>query len=311
MDSIKLKVPASTSNIGPGLDIFGLALKEPFDIVEVEKIAEGVLIEAKGHEIPIEPRKNTGGYVATRMLEKFEIKEGVKIKIDKMIKPAIGIGSSGATPTAVAYAINKLFELNLTTTQLIDNARYGEIISAGIPHYDNVTASMVGKFVIIPSTDPNSLEFSYYLQFDPPENMGIVIVTPSNIEKGSTKLAKEAIPRQVNFNNAFYNIGHASALAAGIASKDLEMIKKSMVDAIVEPARIRYGIFRELPRMKKLGKELNAGIAGSGAGPSILGIIEKERTKELAKGMKEVFESHGYSSDAIITETGEGLSEIK
>lgn len=310
MNKIKLVIPASTGNLGPGLDVFGLALKEPFDIVEIGKIAEGVTIEATGYSIPTEPRKNTGGYVALRMIEKFGLKEGIKIKIDKRIKPAIGLGSSGATPAAVAFAINELFELNLTKAQLIDNARYGEIISAGVPHYNNVAASTVGKFVIIPSMDPNTLEFSYYLQFEPPDNMGIVIVTPHGIEKGSTKLAKEAIPRQVTFNNAYYNIGHAAVLVAGITSKNLDLIKKGMEDAIVEPARVRYGIFRELPRLKKLSKELNAGVAGSGAGPSILGIIEKERTKELAEGMKSVFESHGYSSDVLITETGEGISEI-
>ena len=309
MDSIKLRVPATTSNLGSCMEIVGLALKEPFDVVEVEKIAEGVVIESKGYDIPIEPRKNTGGHVAIKMLQKFGIKEGVKIKIDKMVKPAMGLGSSGTTPAAVAYAINELFELKLTTIQIIDAARYGEIISAGVPHPDNVAASIVGNFVIVPYTDPNYYEIGYYLQFDPPENMGIVIVMPSKIEKGSTKLAKEAIPREVPLRSAYYNIGQAAVLSAGISSKNLELIKKGMDDAIVEPARVRYGIFRELPRMKKLGKELNAGISGSGAGPSILGIIEKERCKELADGMKEIFGSHGYSSDVIITEAGEGIKK--
>ncbi len=305
MKSIKVIVPSTSANVGPGFDVFAIALKQPFDIVEVEvKEEPGIEIEVSGHSVPTEPRKNTGGYVAIRMLESFRIKEGVRIKLQKNIPPAMGIGSSAASAGGVAYCIDKLFDLKLPTNDLIQYASYGEIISAGDPHADNVAAVIQGGFSIVVSREP-----LHVARLETPENMGIVIATP-NIEKGSTKLSREAVPRELPIINLRENVGHASLLAIGMALKNLEYIKLGMNDVVVEPARVRYGIFREFSKLKKLGQELNAGISGSGAGPSILGIIEKERREELAKGMKGIFENAGYHCDLYITEAGEGVREV-
>ncbi len=305
MKSIKVIAPGTAANVGAGYDVFAIALKQPHDIVEVEvKEEPGIEITVSGHSVPTEPRKNTGGYVAMRMIENFKIKEGLKIKCQKNIPPAMGIGSSAATAAGVAYCVNKLFDLNLPTDDLIQYASYGEIISAGDPHADNVAAAIQGGFSVVISREP-----LHVIHLDPPENMGIVIATP-NIEKGSTKLSREAVPRELPIISLRENVGHASLLAIGMALKNLDYIKKGMEDAVVEPARVRYGIFREFSKLKRLSHELGAGISGSGAGPSILGIIEKERREELAKGMKEIFENAGYHCDVYITEAGEGVREV-
>ncbi len=305
MKSVKVIAPATAANMGPGFDVFAIALKQPFDIVEVEvKEEPNIEIEVSGYSVPTEPRKNTGGYVAMRMLEGFRIKEGVRIKLQKNIPPAMGIGSSAASAGGVAYCVNKLFNLNLPTDDLIQYASYGEIISAGDAHADNVSAVIQGGFSIVISREP-----LHVAHLEPPENMGVVIATP-DIEKGSTKLSREAVPRELPIINLRENVGHASLLAIGMTLKNLDYIKLGMNDVVVEPARVRYGIFREFSKLKKLGQELNAGISGSGAGPSILGIIEKERREELAKGMKGIFENAGYHCDLFITEAGEGVREV-
>lgn len=305
MKSIKVIAPATTANVGPGFDVFAIALKQPYDVVEVEvKENPGIEVEVSGHSVPTDPRKNTGGYVAMRMIESFRIKDGLRIKIQKNIPPAMGIGSSAASAAGAAYCINKLFDLNLSTDELIQFASYGEIISAGDPHADNVSAAIQGGFSIVVSREP-----LHVVNLKPPENMGIVIATP-NIEKGSTKLSREAVPRETPIINLRENVGHAALLAIGMATKNLQFIKEGMEDVVVEPARVRYGIFREFAKLRKLGHEMNAGIAGSGAGPSVLGVIEKERREELAKCMKEIFENVGYHCDLYITEAGEGVHVI-
>jgi len=305
MKSIKVITPGTSANLGPGFDVFAIALKQPFDVVEVEvKDEPGIEIEVSGYSVPTEPRKNTGGYVAMRMIESFRIKEGVRIKLQKNIPPAMGIGSSAASAAGVAYCIDKLFGLNLSTDDLIQYASYGEIISAGDAHADNVSAVIQGGFSIVVSREPINV-----INLEPPEDMGVVIATP-NIEKGSTKLSREAVPREIPIISLRENVGHASLLVIGMATKNLDYIKKGMNDVVVEPSRVRYGIFREFSKLKKLGQELNAGIAGSGAGPSILGIIEKNKREELAKGMKEIFENAGYHCDLFITEAGEGVREV-
>ena len=101
MNRIKISAPATTANFGPGFDVFALALKEPLDIMELEKIDSGIVIENKGFSIPKEPEKNCAGHVALEMLKEFEINEGVRIKIKKQIRPASGLGSSAASVAGV------------------------------------------------------------------------------------------------------------------------------------------------------------------------------------------------------------------
>ncbi|HID19169.1 TPA: homoserine kinase, partial [Candidatus Bathyarchaeota archaeon] len=113
METLKIRCPATTANLGAGFDVFGLALREPFDLLEVTVEGNGVEIVVEGYPVPTEPERNTGGYVALKMMEDFGVEKGVRIKIVKRIKPGSGLGSSAATASGVAYALNRLFNLNL------------------------------------------------------------------------------------------------------------------------------------------------------------------------------------------------------
>lgn len=302
MEKIRIKCPTTTANLGAGFDIFGLALKEPSDVMEMEKIDSGVVIENEGYEIPKEPEKNCAGMVALKMLKFFNIKEGVKIRIKKNIEVAKGLGSSAASAAGAVFAMNGLFNLKLTNKELIKFASYGEIVASGIPvHYEQITSCILGGFNIIYSVNP--LEVA---NFRSPENLGIIIVIP-NAEKGSTKVAREILPKLVPLKSSIFNVGNASLVAAGFASKNIELIKKGMNDCIVEPARAKAGILREFFRLKKLGRKLDVGVAASGAGPAIAGFVEKERRKEVAKAMVNVFKEKGYKCKVYLTEPGVGI----
>src|SRR3990170_8605357 len=95
-DRLLVKVQASIANLGPGFDVFALALNEPFDFLEVEKTKErGVRICVTGvgsEEIPESPELNTAGLVAGIFLEKFDQRFGVRLKIHKGIPPGFGLG---------------------------------------------------------------------------------------------------------------------------------------------------------------------------------------------------------------------------
>lgn len=301
-DSIRVRVPATTANIGPGFDVFALALKEPYDVMEIEKRGSGVIIKSEGYRVPREPEKNCAGFVALEMLRKFGIREGVRIKIKKNIKPASGLGSSAASGAGVAFGLNELFNLNLTKEEIIEYASHGEIVSAGFPHCDNVVACIFGGFTITISYNPLEV-----VSFEPPEDFGIVIALP-DVDKGSTEFARSVVPKLVPIKKLVYNIGHASLLSAGMALKNIDLIKRAMSDCIVEPARAKAGILKEFFEIKKLGKDLNAGIAASGAGPAILGIVEREKRMELADAMKRFFVERGYECETYITEPGEGTT---
>ena len=80
-----------------------------------------------------------------------------------------------------------------------------------------------------------------------------------------------------------------------------------MHDCIVEPARAQAGLLREFSEIKKTGRVLGAGVAASGAGPAVLGIIEKDRRQELADSLNRIYQRQGYTCKIYLTEPGKGV----
>ena len=301
MSELRVYSPATSANLGSGFDVFGLALKEPLDVMDFEVIDSGVFIEVDGYPVPAQPEENCAGFVALEMMNQYDITEGLKISIQKNIKPASGLGSSAASGAGAAYAINKLFDLNLTLPEVVTHASHGEILSAGFPHCDNVVASLFGGFTITVAYSPLEI-----VKIPPPRNIGVVIALP-NIDKGSTEYARSVIPKSIPMEKMAYNVGHAALLAAGVSLGKLEYIVRGMDDRVVEPARAQAGVLKEYFALKRLGKNLNVGIAASGAGPAIISIMEKERREEVANALEKVFSDKGYKCDTIITEPGSGV----
>src|SRR3989442_6882279 len=144
----KAKAPCSTANLGPGFDVFGLALDAYYDEIQLKKEGKGVTIQSSDC-IPLQPEKNSAGLVVKEMAKKFKIESGISIKIKKGVPAGFGIGSSAASASAAAVAFNSLFELKLDYNTLVQFAGMGERASAGSIHYDNVAASIYGGFVIV------------------------------------------------------------------------------------------------------------------------------------------------------------------
>lgn len=301
--------PASSANLGAGFDVFGVALDALFDRVIVEKTSgEEIKIEVEGEgceSIPKEPEKNTAGIVAKELLKLSREKNGLRIKIYKGIRPGSGLGSSAASAAAATIAINELLGLKMSQTELINFAALGELASAGAPHADNVAAAIMGNFVIIASRDPLEV-----ISLDLPKNVKFAIVLPK-IEL-NTRVARSVLPKSIDLKSLVYNIGRAAAFISGIALNSIEIMGKGMVDAVVEPARAHL-----IPGLKNVKeKALKAGAAGvalSGAGPSVIALVnsKKVNVENVAYAMKEAFEEVGIESVTICTKPGRGAKIIR
>ncbi|MEM1586661.1 MAG: homoserine kinase [Candidatus Bathyarchaeia archaeon] len=301
--------PATSANLGAGFDVFGVALNALFDKVTVERIDdETVKIEVYGEgsgEIPVEPEKNTAGLVALEMLKRYRGKCGLMIRIYKGIRPGSGLGSSAASAAATAIAINDLLGLNLTPTQLIEVAAMGEVASAGSSHADNVSAAILGDFTLIVSREP--LEA---IKLSLPPNTEFAIVLPEI--RVDTRLARSVLPRQVDLSSMVYNIGRAASFVAGIALNSVEVMGKGMMDVVIEPARAH--LIPGLSHVKKSAlKSGAAGVAISGAGPSIIALVNSEKTsaRDVTLAMKEAFEDVGIKSKPLCAKPGSGARVIR
>jgi homoserine kinase len=303
--SVTIKAPSSTANLGPGFDVFGLALNAFYDQVKITKKKKGIKI-ITSDLIPSNPQKNTAGLVAKNMIKKFRIKDGVEIKIKKGVPVGFGMGSSAASAAATAVAMNKLFNLNLDSNSLIKFAGMGEKASAGTVHYDNVAASVLGGFVIV-RTNPLDV-----IKIDPPKDLALCVAIPKiTVPAKKTKVSRSVIPSKIKISDSILNLANAAAIVTGFMKKDSILIGKSIIDVIVEPAR--QHLIPGFSRVKK--NALNAGALGvtiSGAGPSVIAFAtSSSNLKKISSSMTKGFASVNKKSKTIICKPSNGASVIK
>src|SRR5712692_1156251 len=154
--------PATIANLGPGFDVLGLALTQPGDLLEAElSDRPGVeIVEITGDAglLSRDPRQNVAGLAAIDVLRRAAaraaVPPGVRLWLHKQMPLASGLGSSGASSTAGAVAVNELLERPLGPHELILSAMDGERAASGTPHADNVAPSLLGGIVLVRSYDP-------------------------------------------------------------------------------------------------------------------------------------------------------------
>jgi len=300
---ITVVAPSSTANLGPGFDVFGLAINAFYDeITLTKKKTKGVSIITKD-DIPTNPNKNTAGLVVKYMIKKFKTKDGIEIKIKKNIPPGYGMGSSAASAAAVAVAFDKLYQLRLDGNSLVEFAGIGEKASAGSIHYDNVAASVLGGFVIVKT---NPLEI---IKIEPPTTLRMCIAVPKlKVPKKKTKVSRSVIPRKISFKDSITNLSNATAIVAGFMNKDPELIGKSIRDVIVEPAR--QHMIPGFARVKENALKAGAfGVTISGAGPSVIAFSKSSGDlKKISLAMTKGFKSAKTKCQTIICKPSIGVS---
>ena len=307
-----VKAPCTTANLGPGFDVFALALDAFHDTLQIQTSPErGVELEIAGPDsvnVPEDPGLNSAGLVARELLSRHKVDVGVKVRVEKGIPVGKGLGSSAASAAATAVGLNHTLGLGLTENEVVELAAQGEVASAEAPHADNVAAAVLGGFTFVQSYSPLSV-----VGFDPPARLEIAIAIPEVITpRKKTERARAILPDRVPLARIADNVGAAASIVAGILSENISLIGKGMVDAIVEPARAQL-----VPRYNEVRQAaLRAGATGvaiSGAGPSMIAIVDSATTSatSVAEAMKEIFESAGVRCRAVASKTACGATILK
>nr|AIE97976.1 homoserine kinase (thrB1) [uncultured marine thaumarchaeote KM3_03_G08] len=307
--NVKVHAPSSTANLGPGFDVFGLALDAFYDEITLSKTNKSITTNRPWHgvrilttdDVPKDPQQNTAGLVVKAMKQKFKIKSGIEIRIKKGVPAGFGMGSSAASAAAAALAFNKLFNLKLDSSTLIKCAGIGEKASAGTIHYDNVAASLLGGFVVV-KTKPFEV-----VRLEPPKDLVLCLAIPQlKVPKKKTKISRSVIPKTVKLSDLTVNLSNAANIVSGFLIKDIELIGRSIQDVIIEPARKHL-----IPGFSKVkNNALNAGALGvtiSGAGPSVIAFCKKSQNlKKIGKSMEKGFGSVRVGCDIIICKPSAG-----
>jgi homoserine kinase len=298
--SVKTFAPATISNLGPGFDVLGVAVHAPGDFVVASRQTErGLSFSVKTHQthVPQDSQKNVAAYVAQLMLHELKPLFGIQMMLQKSMPIGSGLGSSAASSVAAAMAVNELLPKPLKKSDLLRFALEGELFACGSLHADNAAPSLFGGGCLIRSYDPLDV---VPITIDP--SLVWIVVHPHMVVL--TKKARAILPRSIPLRSAVRQWGNVAGLVLGLARGDRDLIRRSVEDVIMEPARARL-----IPGFDDVKRAaLKAGALGcsiSGSGPSVFSIAPSMRAARIiSTAMTTSFRrAAGVSSDVFISRT--------
>ena len=313
---IKIKAPATVANMVCGFDILGFAVNSPYDEMEMRWMPRAenepsiTIINIDNYNLPTDPEKNVAGAALLAFLEEYEEKQNnskaskikFEVKINKLIKPGSGVGSSAASSAGVVVGANYLVGNIFSKDDLVRFAMNGEKIASGVKHADNIAPCIFGGVTLVRSIFP--LEIIAL----PSPALHVTIVHPQ-IEV-RTSDARSILRQQVLLKDAIKQWGNIAGLVAGLMKSDYDLIGRSLEDVIIEPVRsILIPGFDALKLACKKAGALGGGISGSG--PSIFML---SKTKEIAiaveKEMKQLYDSISLPHHTYVTSINQTGVEI-
>ncbi len=293
---IRIQSPATSANVGPGYDIFALALKSPADIIEISLREDAdirITIDNNHHHIPTHPAENSAGIAAKYMLDKYAPSKGVDIRIIKQMPSGGGLGTTGASAAAAVFGLNHLLKLGLSPDTMIDIARRGEVASGGTPHADNVAASVLGGFILVKSYEPLEV-----LKIDIPE----IPVVLAAIRK-SIRTTRGFITYDIGAEKLKEQMARCSRMIHALHTADWKEFGAALHrDYIHEP--VRSAVIPDYEKVKQKAMDLGAyGCTISGGGSSVIAFCPAEKQAEIARMMESYFSGNEHFVKVIETHT--------
>jgi homoserine kinase len=294
---IKVFAPASVANVACGFDVLGFALERPGDEIIVRfSDNKGLKItKVTGGKLPYEVEKNTAGYAALKLLEHLgESERGIEMEIHKKMPFGSGLGSSAASAAGAVVAINELLRRPLEKRDLLQFAVLGESIASGAIHADNVAPSLLGGFTLV--RDSEMLDVH---RIHTPRGMFATVIYPK--VEVLTKEARAMLRTEVPLKDTVKQSANLGAFIIGMFNSDFDLIKRSLIDLIIEPQRAQL-----IPHFYEVkDAAYTEGVLGcsiSGSGPSIFALSENSLTAEKAGlAMKKVYEKHRIPCELYIS----------
>lgn len=222
---MKIRVPASSANLGPGFDCFGIAW-QLYDEIDFEIGGSG--LEITGCDRKYQNENNLAYRAYKAILERHGLKpEPLRISFsDTDIPVSRGLGSSSALLVAGVMAANALHGLDLSRKELF------VVATALEGHPDNVAPALFGGLTASAVEAGIPLFVRYPLS---DELRFTALVPPFEL---STELARSVLPYQVPRADAVFNVSRAALLLSALGSGDTKLLHAAMCDRLHEPYRL-------------------------------------------------------------------------
>jgi len=306
MNEITIFSPATVANVSCGYDAMGFALESLGDEMIFKKTDSKAVVISKieGANLPYETCNNVAGVVAQNMLKDSNADFGLDIQIFKNFKPGSGLGSSAASASGTAYAVNELLGKKYTNLELTKFAMQGEVIACGSAIADNVSAAIYGGFVLIRNYEPLDI-----VSIPTPTELVATVIHPQIEIK--TEDARKVMPSDIPLKTAVAQWANVGGLISGLHASDFDLIGRSLTDYVAEP--VRKGLIPHFDEVKAASIEAGALGAGiSGSGPSIFALSEgMENANKVKEAMHNAYKASGIDFSIYVSRISNKGARIK
>ena len=289
---VRVIVPATTANMGPGFDTLGMALGL-YNIVELESTTDGritVSVEGEGAgELPCD-ESNLVCRAASRLWEQVDFPvEGFKVHLINNIPLARGLGSSAAAIVGSLVAANLLSGGRLSADEILALATEFE------GHPDNAAPALLGGFVVSVK-DGDQVRA---MQLPVPPRLRAVVAIPDF--ELSTEAARNALPKEVSMQDATFNISRTAMLVGALATGQMRYLRHAFQDRLHQP--YRASLIPGFEKVAAAGQAAGArGVVLSGAGPTVIAFYtNREQGGLIGAAMKKAFAEAGVKCETLLT----------
>ncbi|WP_232667999.1 homoserine kinase [Pseudonocardia sp. TRM90224] len=262
---VRVRVPASSANLGPGFDSLGLALSL-YDEIEVSAAAEGTTVEVEGEgagQVPCDESHLVVRAMRTTWNIVGDAPAGIRLRCRNAIPHSRGLGSSAAAAVAgaVAAAVLAGRDPELERETLLQ-------VTAGMEgHADNAAASLLGGFVVAWETPGNTSDRFHAVRLE--AHQGIRPVAFIAGVESLTATTRGLLPERVPLVDAAFT-GSRTALAVLAFTERPELLLPATEDRIHQS--YRRPAYPASADLVDALREQGIAAAISGAGPTVLAL---------------------------------------
>lgn len=277
--AVRVRVPATIANLGPGFDALGAAVRMHLEIeIEPRRDSIEVMVEGEGAEqLPADDTNLVIRSMNTFFDHVGRRPPGFAVRVKNPIPIASGLGSSAAA------VVGGLFAARAVTGRTVPQSEMVQLATSLEGHPDNVMPALLGGLVVCyREAERSELR---YLRLDPSDRLVPILVVPK--EGFSTSEARRALPNDVSFVDAQFTASRAALLVAAITSgAGSDILADAMDDRLHEPHRMR--LMPETSAVHMEIKDAGLPVALAGAGPSLLVVVPRPEAATRAEQVRRI-----------------------
>ncbi len=276
-EGMKVTVPATSANLGPGFDTLGLALNIRNKVIIKPAKFNSVSLKGEGAN---NPKLKTNNMFVSTFNDFYDNlsskKQNFRFEFINEIPLSRGLGSSSAVIISAIASAYAICDMKIDKQKLLNLALSYE------SHPDNITPAVMGGFTVATVKDHEV----QYIKKDLPDTLKAVVVIPNR--PISTNESRKILPFKYSIEDTVFNVSHSSLLTAAFFSENWQMLKEASNDRMHQYYRMKQ--MPELFAVQKTALKNGALMSTlSGSGSTFFNIAYADDAKNLATVLKENF----------------------